>query len=68
MADIDHEWRQRELTTITTDFQQRYPDLPDEAVEHTVRDAAADLVSHAHIANYLPVLIRRRVTRRLRAT
>ena len=68
MAEIDHEWLQRELAAITTDFQHRFPDLSSEAVEHTVRDAAAGLVSHAHIANYLPVLIRRRVTTKLHTT
>jgi hypothetical protein len=39
--------------------------MPDQAVEHTEHDAAAELVSHARIANYLPVLIRRRVTESL---
>ena len=62
MAEIDPEWIRRELDAITADVQQRYPAQPADLVAKTVDDAAASLVDHASVPNYLPVLIRRRVT------
>ena len=62
MAEIDPEWMRRELDAIIADVQQHFPSQPADIVARTVNEAATSLVVHASVPNYLPVLIRRRVT------
>lgn len=64
---MEHAWLQRELGTVAEELAQAVPTAPPEHVSEAIEEAAAELVPHATIVNYLPILVRRRALARLQA-
>ncbi|MGW1678286.1 three-helix bundle dimerization domain-containing protein [Saccharopolyspora sp. NPDC002376] len=65
MATIDHEWLERELALVNEELFRMFPTTPRAHVSKAVQAAAAEFVPSAKVANYLPILIRRRAQHHL---
>ena len=64
------------LTTTTTkhleqvpgSLKAEFPGVPLEAIEHDLEERVRQLITNAHFDDYIPLLARRAVRERLRAT